>query len=215
MRPGRGAFFVWVFCRDSREIQYFSIYQSYTMAQQKREVSKLKLLFDRFSTTATRVTGRPVAFILATIIVIIWAATGPMFHYSETWQLVINTGTTIITFLMVFVIQQSQNKDTVALHLKLNELIAANKRASNRLIDIEDLTEDELIALKEFYVQLSELAEQDKELFTSHSIDEAKLNHSFKLRPRYKDGDVSSAPLVHHKKEHLDERPDEMPNEVR
>ena len=182
------------------------------MAQQKREVSKLKLLFDRFSTAATRVTGRPIAFILATIIVIVWAATGPMFNYSEAWELVINSGTTIITFLMVFVIQQSQNKDTVALHLKLNELIAANKRASNRLIDIEDLTEDELIALKEFYVQLSELAEQDKELFTSHSIDEAKLNHSFKLRPRYQVGEAGSVLSPHHKKEHLDERPDEIPS---
>jgi low affinity Fe/Cu permease len=82
------------------------------------------------------------------------------------------------------VIQQSQNKDTVALHLKLNELIASNQRASNRLIDIEDLTEEELIALKQFYIQLSEMAEKDAELFTTHSIDEAKLNHSSKLRPR-------------------------------
>src|SRR6187431_242109 len=122
------------------------------MEDKKRKVSKLKLLFDRFSTSVTRVTGRPVAFILAVVIILVWAATGPLFDFNETWQLVINTGTTIITFLMVFVIQQSQNKDTVALHLKLNELIAANKNASNRLIDIEDLTEDELIALKAFYV---------------------------------------------------------------
>src|ERR1043165_7496308 len=120
------------------------------MTQQARNVSTLKLLFDHFSTTATRVTGRPVSFILAVLIVIVWAATGPIFNYSENWQLIINTGTTIITFLMVFVIQQSQNKDTVALHLKLNELIAANKAASNRLIDIEDLTEDELTALSSF-----------------------------------------------------------------
>ena len=153
------------------------------MEDNKRQVSKLKLLFDRFSTSVTRVTGRPVAFILAVIIVLVWAASGPLFGFSETWQLVINTGTTIITFLMVFVIQQSQNKDTVALHLKLNELIAANKNASNRLIDIEDLTEDELIALKAFYIQLSELAEKDAELFSTHSIDEAKQNHSSKLRP--------------------------------
>lgn len=154
------------------------------MEDNKRKVSKLKLMFDRFSTAVTRVTGRPVAFILAVIIVIVWAASGPLFDFSETWQLVINTGTTIITFLMVFVIQQSQNKDTVALHLKLNELIAANKNASNRLIDIEDLTEDELIALKTFYIQLSELAEKDAELFSTHSIDEAKQNHTEKLRPR-------------------------------
>lgn len=147
----------------------------------KGKVSKLARAFDRFSTVATHVTGRPVAFIIATLIVVVWAVSGPMFHYSENWQLVINTGTTIITFLMVFVIQQSQNKDTVALHLKLNELIAANKGASNRLINIEDLTEEELIVLKEFYIQLSEMAEADKELFTTHSIDEAKLNHSTKF----------------------------------
>src|SRR4051794_15385168 len=110
---------------------------------EKKEVSKLNIVFDRFSTAATHATGRPIAFILATLIVIVWAITGPMFHYSETWQLVINTGTTIITFLMVFLIQQSQNKDTVALHLKMNELIAATRGASNRLINIEDLTEDE------------------------------------------------------------------------
>jgi low affinity Fe/Cu permease len=154
------------------------------MDDKKRKVSRLKLMFDRFSTVATRVTGRPVSFLLAVAVVLVWAASGPFFGFSETWQLVINTSTTIITFLMVFVIQQSQNKDTVALHLKLNELIAANKNASNRLIDIEDLTEDELIALKTFYVQLSELAEHDAELFSTHSIDEAKQNHTSKLRPK-------------------------------
>ncbi|MEO6831010.1 MAG: low affinity iron permease family protein [Chitinophagaceae bacterium] len=148
--------------------------------EKPRKVSKLKRMFDKFSTVTTKVTGRPVAFILAVLIVLVWAISGPFFGYSETWQLVINTGTTIITFLMVFVIQQSQNKDTVALQLKLNELIAANKAASNRLIDIEDLTEDELIALKDFYIKLADLAEEDDHLFTSHSIDEAKKIHSAK-----------------------------------
>src|SRR6478736_8097209 len=104
-------------------------------------------LFENFANAATKFTGSSPAFIGAAAIVILWAVTGPLFDYSETWQLVINTGTTIITFLMVFVIQQSQNKDTVALHLTLNELIAANKFASNRLVDVEDLTEDELIVL--------------------------------------------------------------------
>ena len=101
-----------------------------------------KNIFDTFSKYVTRFTGSPVAFISAFFIVIIWALLGPVFGFSDTWQLVINTGTTIITFLMVFVIQQSQNKDTVAIHLKLNELLATSKNASNRLIDIEDLTED-------------------------------------------------------------------------
>ncbi len=143
----------------------------------KPKVSKASRLFDRFSSATTRLTGRPAAFIMAVSLVVVWALMGPLFGFNEPWQLVINTGTTIITFLMVFVIQQSQNKDTVALHLKLNELIAANKSASNRLVDIEDLTEDELIALKEFYIKLSDLAEEDAELFTTHSIDEASQNH--------------------------------------
>ena len=122
-------------------------------------------IFERFSARVTRATGKPIAFILAVVVIIAWAVTGPIFHYSDTWQLVINTGTTIITFLMVFVIQQSQNKDTMALQIKLNELIAASG-ASNRLIDVEDITEDELETLKKFYVKLSELAKK-KRIFIS------------------------------------------------
>jgi low affinity Fe/Cu permease len=136
--------------------------------------------FSRFAAYITRVTGRPGTFIFAILIVLVWAVTGPIFHYSDTWQLVINTGTTIITFLMVFVIQQSQNKDTLALHLKLNELIAATKGASNRLVDIEDLTEEELDILKKFYIELSELAEQEKDILASHSIDDARGIHAGK-----------------------------------
>src|ERR1043165_9225941 len=123
------------------------------------KVSTLSRAFNNFSQWVTCWTGRPATFIIAFCIVIVWALSGPLFKFSDTWQLVINTGTTIITFLMVFVIQQSQNKDTVALHLKLNELIAASKHASNRLIDIEDLTEEELEALKKYYIHLSELAQ--------------------------------------------------------
>src|ERR1700750_2283757 len=128
------------------------------MARKKTKKSKRAMgkMFDRFSSVVTRVTGKAVAFISAFIIIIVWAVTGPIFQFSDTWQLVINTGTTIITFLMVFVIQQSQNKDTIALQLKLNELIAATQGASNRLIDVEDLTDKELQVLKKFYVQLSD-----------------------------------------------------------
>ena len=134
--------------------------------------------FDKVSKIVTRATGRPSTFIIATCVVIVWAITGPIFNYSDTWQLVINTGTTIITFLMVFVIQQSQNKDTIALQLKLNELIASQKNASNRLIDVEDLTEDELEVLKKFYIRLSKLAKEENQLYTTHSIDEAtKVHH--------------------------------------
>ena len=97
-------------------------------------------LFESFANKATVFTGSSAAFIIATLIVIIWAVTGPVFNYSETWQLVINTGTTIITFLMVFLIQKAQNKDSKAIQIKLNELIASNEKASNRIVDIEDLT---------------------------------------------------------------------------
>ena len=141
---------------------------------------KVARMYNKFSTKITRATGRPLALIIAFSVIIIWAVTGPIFQYSDTWQLVINTGTTIITFLMVFIIQQSQNKDTTALQLKLNELIAANEKASNRLIDIEDLTEEELLVLKKFYIKLGDLAEKESDLFSSHSLDEAEKKHSTK-----------------------------------
>jgi low affinity Fe/Cu permease len=136
--------------------------------------------FDKISTAVTRAAGRPGAFIIAALLIIVWGITGPLFDFSDTWQLVINTGTTIITFLMVFIIQQSQNKDTMALQLKLNELIACNEKASNRLIVIEDLTENELEVLKKFYVKLSQLAEKESDLHSSHSIDEADEVHKEK-----------------------------------
>ncbi len=140
----------------------------------------MKKSFDSFSTKVTSATGSPFAFAIAFIVILIWALSGPIFNFSDTWQLVINTSTTIITFLMVFVIQQSQNKDTKALHLKLNELIACNKMASNRLIDIEDLTSDEIEVLKTYYVKLAALSSKEKDLHTTHSIDEAVEKHNLK-----------------------------------
>ena len=115
------------------------------------------------------------------LIVVIWAASGPIFNYSETWQLVINTGTTIITFLMVFLIQKAQNKDSKAIQIKLNELIAANERASNRIVDIEDPTEKELDQLHCYYEKLADFAEDDGDIHTSHSIDAAQRNQDDKL----------------------------------
>lgn len=106
-------------------------------------------------------TGSPTAFIVATLLVVIWAATGPFFNFSEIWQLVINTGTTIVTFLMVFLIQKTQNKDSKAIQIKLNELIASSQTASNRLVDIEDLTEKELDQLHKYYEKLSTFTEKD------------------------------------------------------
>jgi low affinity Fe/Cu permease len=140
----------------------------------------LSKFFDRVATRVTHFAGRPGAFITALLFILIWAGTGPFFHFSTTWQLVVNTGTTVVTFLMVFIIQQSQNKDTLALQLKLNELIACNEKASNRLIVIEDLTEEELMVLKKFYVKLSDLAERENDLHSSHSIDEADNFHKQK-----------------------------------
>ena len=136
--------------------------------------------FSSFARYIALLSGRPNASILAFLVVIIWIITGPFFSFSDTWQLVINTSTTIITFLMVFVIQQSQNKDSLAVQLKLNELIAATKTASNRLISIEDLTEEELEVLKKFYSHLSKVAKDNKDIFSTHSIDEAKAIDSLK-----------------------------------
>jgi low affinity Fe/Cu permease len=143
---------------------------------------KSQQLYSKISSAVTRTTGSPVVSIIAFLIIVIWAVLGPVFHYSDTWQLVINTGTTIITFLMVFIIQQSQNRDTSAIQLKLNELIACEERASNRLIDVEDLTEQELQVLKKFYVKLSKQAENDNDLHSSHSLDEAEDNQQRKSR---------------------------------
>jgi len=140
-----------------------------------------RYFFDKMATKVTKASGKPAAFIVACLIVIAWLVTGPIFKYSDTWQLVINTGTTIITFLMVFIIQQTQNKDTVALQIKLNELIASSQFASNRLVSAEDLTEEELETLKKFYARLAELAQKERDIHRSHSLDEAQLRHKNKL----------------------------------
>ncbi|MBX2907602.1 MAG: low affinity iron permease family protein [Taibaiella sp.] len=156
----------------------------------KKSKSSLRAHFDRFAGTVTRVTGTPATFMVALAIIITWGITGPLFGFSDTWQLVINTGTTIITFLMVFVIQQAQNKESMAMQLKLNELIAATKGASNRLVDIEDLTDEELLVLKKFYVKLSRLSEQHTDLGATHSIDEAVKNSVGKRRGRLQNPDA-------------------------
>jgi low affinity Fe/Cu permease len=138
--------------------------------------------FEKFSNAVTKISGRPIASLLAFLVVILWLISGPIFNFSSVWQLMINTGTTIITFLMVFIIQMSQNKDTMAVQLKLNELIASHKKASNRLVDIEDLSSEELEVLKKFYVRLSALSKEENQLHTSHSLDEAETIHKKKKR---------------------------------
>jgi len=139
-----------------------------------------KNFFEKFANWATNATGSSTAFILAATTIVIWAGTGPVFKYSETWQLIINTGTTIITFLMVFLIQKTQNKDSKAIHLKLNEIIAAHQGASNRMVNIEDITETELDQLHKFYVRIAILAKQEDDLGCTHSIDAAEDNHLYK-----------------------------------
>lgn len=153
-----------------------------TKNSRKKKNLQAARIFNKISTKLTHASGTPLASILAIVLVVGWALTGPLFHFSDTWQLVINTTTTIITFLMVFIIQQTQNKDTIAIHMKLNELIACHEKASNRLVDIEDLTEDELTVIKQYYTKLSRLAEQQKDLHSSHSLDEAQDNQQVKSR---------------------------------
>src|SRR6476661_7928552 len=138
--------------------------------------------FERMASTAGAFAGSTSALIGALAVVAAWALTGPLFHYSSTWQLVINTGTTVVTFLMVFLIQRSQNKESLAVQLKLNEIVAALQGASNQLIDVEDLNEDELRALHRHYAKLVSMSRKDGSLTESHSVEEAQTRHSRKAR---------------------------------
>ena len=157
------------------------------MASQKTTTARS--LSDKMAGVAGRVTrwaGSSWGFGLALGTIVVWAATGPLFHWSDTWQLVINTGTTIVTFLMVFLIQRSQNKDGLAIQLKLNELIAAMDGASNRLIDVEDLSEHELGILHRHYQRLVEMTREESNVASSHSIEEAEVRHHSKRQGRRK-----------------------------
>jgi len=143
-----------------------------------RRFSKL----EQISEAATSWAGSTPALFLALGVIVVWGLVGPIFHYSDTWQLVINTGTTIVTFVMVFLIQRSQNKEALAIHLKLNEIVAALDGASNRLIEAEGFSERELAALRTHYRELAQLARQDVEVTESHSVEEARDRHSRKRR---------------------------------
>ena len=149
------------------------------MSRHHRSIGRI---LEDFSTLITKWTGQSSAFALACAVILVWAVTGPLFHFSDTWQLVINTGTTIVTFLMVFLIQRAQNKDARAIQLKLNELVAAIDGASNRLVDVENLSEDELETLHRFYSKLAHMAQHDADIRQSHSIDEAHERHARKLK---------------------------------
>ena len=131
--------------------------------------------FEIFASKATRATGSNTAFIIACAVIILWICTGPLFNYSDTWQLVINTSTTIVTFLMVFLIQKTQNKDAIAIQIKLNELVASHAKASNRIVSVEDLSEEELIRLNDYYTKLAELTKKEKDPKISHSIEDTTI----------------------------------------
>ena len=152
----------------------------------RKESKSIGAKFEAFSKAITQFTGSTAAFGIALGVVVVWALVGPLFGFSDTWQLVINTGTTIVTFLMVFLIQRSQNKDSLAIHLKLNELVAAMQGASNRLIDVEDLSEKELATLHRFYGELARLARDEAMITQSHSVEEARERHSAKLGTKRK-----------------------------
>lgn len=128
--------------------------------------------FEAFSTKAIKITGSSGAFLTACFLILVWVISGPIFHYSDVWQLAINTGTTIITFLMVFLIQKTQNKDALAIQIKLNELVAANSDASNRMVHVEDLSEEELLRLNLYYTKLATIAKSENSLQKKHSIED-------------------------------------------
>ena len=147
-------------------------------------------IFEDMAQHATKRAGSPQAFVIALGVIVVWALTGPIFGFSDTWQLVINTGTTIVTFLMVFLIQNTQNKDTQAMELKLNELLAAIDGASNRLICVEDLSSADLATLNVHYQQLALLSQKESSLARSHSLGEADVRHRRKTTKRASPGGV-------------------------
>jgi low affinity Fe/Cu permease len=145
--------------------------------QRKRRGSIVRYGAERLALAVTRWTGSSWGFGVALGVIVAWAVTGPLFRFSDSWQLVINTGTTIVTFLMVFLIQRTQNKESQAIHLKLNEIVAALQGASNRLINVEDLTEDEVQTLHRHYARLAAMAKRESDLGQSHSVEEAEARH--------------------------------------
>ena len=143
---------------------------------------KLEATLEHLALHVSHGAGSSWALAGACLFVVLWLLSGPLFGFSDTWQLVINTSTTIITFLMVFLIQRSQNKETQAIELKLNELVAAMEGASNRLIAVEDLDEDELRVLNEHYRELARLTMKETRLTRSHSIEQAEARHRLKSK---------------------------------
>ncbi|MGR8940984.1 MAG: low affinity iron permease family protein [Gammaproteobacteria bacterium] len=132
------------------------------LSHKRRNTAHWNAKFDRFARAWSRLTGKPLAFNIAIAVILVWLITGPLFGFSDTWQLIINTATTIVTFLMVFLIQHTQNRDTDALQVKLDELIRAVEGANNELLDLEEIEEDELALLRKQYQELARLSRQLK-----------------------------------------------------
>lgn len=133
--------------------------------------------FEKLASHVARVSGSNSVITIAFVVILVWLICGPFVNYSDKWQMFIHTSTTVVTFLMVFLIQKSQNKDALAIQLKLNELIAAHELASNRLVDIENMTEEELKVIQKYYSKLSDYTKKEKNLQQSHSIDDADGKH--------------------------------------
>jgi len=146
----------------------------------------MEAFFERLAHAATRWSGSTAATVLAILVIVIWVIGGLFFGFGTDYQMYVNTGTTIVTFIMVFLIQRSQNKDSQAVHIKLNELVAALHGASNRLINVEDLSESEIALLHKHFKRLSELAKNEETLTESHSIEEAQGRHRKKQTERKK-----------------------------
>ena len=149
-----------------------------------RRKARARGWLERMARAVTHWSGTSQAFGAAFAVVIVWALLGPVFHFSDTWQLVINTGTTVVTFLMVFLIQRAQNKGTLAVQLKLNELVASIDAANNRLISVEDLSDDELDVLHNHYRKLAEMAKRDAPVADTHSEEQARARHHRKRKRR-------------------------------
>lgn len=139
-------------------------------------------IFEKLARQVTQWTGSTLATVLAFLVIIVWTAGGFVFGFGTDYQMYINTGTTIVTFLMVFLIQRGQNKESLAIQLKLNEIVAAAQGASNRLINVEDLSEKEIHTLKNHYQLLVELAGKEQHLTESHSVEEAQSRHALKAQ---------------------------------
>jgi low affinity Fe/Cu permease len=162
------------------------------LTKRKRREHPVGRWLETFSLKATEWAGTSIAFGTAVAVILLWIVSGPLFKYSDTWQLVINTGTTIVTFLMVFLIQRAQNKESRIVQIKLSEIVAALTGASNRLIDVESLSEAELETLHKHYQKLARLAAKEADIHLSHSIDEAERRHEAKERSAKRAGGRTS-----------------------